>query len=151
MQTGTVPLSQAGSAVQSPAQCCDTTKGLRGLERNIDKVKRLERELGRYRKKVADQQEEHDKLKRDLQLLMDGNREMQQAVDAILAETAVKYGTVQRDADGTVMGWNISIPCMIVDETLKRYEIRARRDEPTDSYQIGVIPKGGCEPDAEQV
>ena len=34
------------------------------MERNVDKIKRLEKEIGRYQKKVADQAKEKERLRR---------------------------------------------------------------------------------------
>ena len=38
------------------------------MERNVDKIKRLEKEIGRYQKKVADQAKEKERLRRLLDI-----------------------------------------------------------------------------------
>ena len=58
------------------------------MERNVDKIKRLEHELGRWRKKVADTAKENEKLREALAQADVGNQETQALVDAVL--TAVE-------------------------------------------------------------
>lgn len=45
------------------------------MERNVDKIKRLEHELGRWRKKVADTAKENEKLREALAQADVGNQE----------------------------------------------------------------------------
>ena len=52
------------------------------MERNIDKIKRLEHELGRYQKKVADQAKENEAMRSRLLQAYAGNSEAQKAMDA---------------------------------------------------------------------
>ena len=112
------------------------------MKRNIDRIKELEKELGRYRKKVADQQEEIYTLRKNLGAAMQGSAETNKAVDAILAQTALKYGERARDEDtGEELGWRMSIPLFSVAETLERYEVRTRRDETTMEYIVGVMER----------
>lgn len=54
------------------------------MERNVDKIKRLEHELGRYRKKVADQAKETEKLRRQVADADAGSREPHFAVDSMM-------------------------------------------------------------------
>lgn len=110
--------------------------------RNVDKIKDLEKELGRYRKKVSDQQQEINMLRRRLDEAMDGAVEASRALDAILARAAVKYGERARDEDtGEELGWRLTLPCFSVADTLERYEVRARRDEETREYILGVMER----------
>ena len=44
------------------------------MERNVDKIKRLEHELGRWRKKVADTAKENEELREALAQLDDHSR-----------------------------------------------------------------------------
>lgn len=110
--------------------------------RNIDRIKELEKELGRYRKKVADQQKRIDTLSNRLIRAMNGAEETGRAVDAILAQAALKYGERARDEDtGKALGWRLSLPLFSVAETLKRYEVRTRRDDKTKEYIVGVMER----------
>lgn len=110
--------------------------------RNVDKIKGLEKELGRYRKKVADQQKENDALKKRMIQAMEGSAETNRAVDAILAQVALKYGEKARDEEtGDELGWRLSLPMFSVDEMMAQYEVRTRRDETTQEYIVGVMER----------
>lgn len=110
--------------------------------RNVDKIKNLEKELGRYRKKVADQQKEIFGLRKQLVVTIEGSSEANKAVDAILARVALKYGEKARDEEtGEELGWRLSIPLFSVSETLEQYEVRTRRDETTQEYIVGVMER----------
>lgn len=110
--------------------------------RNVDKIKNLEKELGRYRKKVADQQKEIFGLRKQLVVTIEGSSEANKAVDAILAQAALKYGEKARDEEtGEELGWRLSIPMFSVAETLEQYEVKTRRDENTQEYIVGVMER----------
>lgn len=110
--------------------------------RNVDKIKDLEKELGRYRKKVSDQQQEINTLRRRLDEAIDGAVETNRALDAILAQAAVRYGERARDEDtGEELGWRLTLPCFSVAGTLAGYEVRARRDEKNREYILGVMER----------
>lgn len=110
--------------------------------RNVDRIKNLEKELGRYRKKVSDQQQEINTLRRRLDEAMEGAMETNRALDAILARAAVKYGERARDEDtGKELGWRLTLPWFSVAGTLERYEVRARRDERAQEYIVGVMER----------
>ena len=110
--------------------------------RNVDKIKNLEKELGRYRKKVADQEKMVQMLRKNLEAMHAGSTEIQRGVDAILGQTALTYGVSARDEEsGDELGYRLEIPMFSVDEVLARYEVRARRDTEKDLYIIGVVPR----------
>ena len=117
------------------------------MERNIDKIKRLEHELGRYRKKVMDQgttiQEQHKALMQ----ADNGNRETQMLVDAVLTAATLACGTAARDQDtGEDIGWRLALPMFDIKEIREKYEIRARRDEQAQTYVLGVVPRRTDDP-----
>ena len=70
------------------------------MERNVDKIKRLEHELGRWRKKVADTAKENEKLREALAQADVGNQETQALVHARRGEDG-KYilGVMERRSD----------------------------------------------------
>lgn len=112
------------------------------MERNVDKIKRLEKEIGRYKKKVADQAKENEKLRQSLKLAHDGNAQTQRAVDALMAQVAITYGEVVTDEEtGEKLGYSLSLPAFSVDETLAEFEVRARRDVEKNQYVVGVVPR----------
>lgn len=116
------------------------------MERNIDKIKRLEHELGRYQKKVADQAKENEAMRSRLLQAYAGNSEAQKAMDAILAQTALTYGeAVTEDGTGKELGHWLRLPMFRVADIITGYEIHARRDEETMEYIIGVVPRGTVE------
>lgn len=118
------------------------------MERNVDKIKRLEHELGRYQKKVADQARELGALRAELDKANAGNKETQAAVDAVLTAVVLGHGVQVEDPDqpGKVLGWRLVVPHFSVSEMQEKYEIHARRGEEADSYVLGVIPRQTDDP-----
>lgn len=112
--------------------------------RNVDKnkIKVLEKELGRYRKKVADQEKVIRKLARMEDNAVKANVEAHKAVDAILAQVAVKYGERARDDEtGEEIGYRMVVPAFSVDDTLREFEVRTRKDETAGEYIVGVMER----------
>lgn len=110
--------------------------------RNADKIKALEKELGRYRKKVADQSREIKELERRHENAVEANMEMHKAVDAILARLAVKYGRKVKDEEtGEVIGFRVTVPVFSVDDTLRQYEVRTRKNAAAGKYTVGVMER----------
>lgn len=97
-------------------------------ERKRDKVKRVERELGRYQKKVADLTRENARLRED----MKGLNQLRAAFDAWIIQIALAYGEAATDPDT-----GKEIPRMKVfhlerpkvNPLLGKYEIHQRVDE----------------------
>ncbi|MFR1826694.1 MAG: hypothetical protein ACLTKB_09120 [Lawsonibacter sp.] len=113
-------------------------------KRNVDRIRELEHELGRYQKKVADQAKEAVRLRGELDRAYAGGVEAQRAMDAILIQTAVAYGqTVKDEETGEELGWRLRLPVPNVEEIHARYEIHARRDGAEGAYIIGVAPRTG--------
>ncbi len=112
------------------------------MERNIDKIKRLEKELGRYQKKAADQAKEEARLRGLLETAQKGVVQTNRAVDAILAQTAITCGEAVTDEEtGKEIGWRLSVPLFRIDDILGKYEVRSRRDAEAGMYRIGVAPR----------
>ena len=97
-------------------------------ERNRDKVKRLEHELGRYQKKVGELMKANAKLHED----MKGLNQLRAVFDAWIIQIALAYGEAVKDPDT-----GEDIPRMKVlrlerpkvNPLLGEYEIRQRVDE----------------------
>ena len=107
------------------------------MERNVDKIKRLEHELGRWRKKVADTAKENEELREALAQADAGNQETQALVDAVL-----EHGERAMDPDAPEMalGWRLAVPFFSVKEMREKYEIHARRGE-DGKYILGVMER----------
>lgn len=102
-------------------------------ERNRDKVKRLEHELGRYQKKVG----ELMKVNAQLARRAEGVAEISMATDALLAQVAIIYGEDVTDEDtGLTIGMRLTLPKFDVRKVYRQYEVHARRDG--ENYVIGV-------------
>jgi hypothetical protein len=102
-------------------------------ERNRDKVKRLEHELGRYQKKVGELMKANAQLARRAA----GVAEISIATDALLAQVAITYGEDAVDPDtGAVIGKRMTLPKFDAREIYRKYEVHARRDG--EQYIIGV-------------
>lgn len=64
-------------------------------ERNRDKVKRFEHELGRYQKKVGELMEANAKLRKDVE----GLDQLRAVFDAWIIQIALSYGEAVKDPD----------------------------------------------------
>lgn len=97
-------------------------------ERNRDKVKRLEHELGRYQKKVGELMKANEKLRED----MEGLNQLRMAFDAWIIQIALAYGEAVKDPD---TGEEITRMKALylerpkVNLLLEEYEIHQRVDE----------------------
>lgn len=97
-------------------------------ERNRDKVKKLEHELGRYQKKVGELMEANAKLRKDAE----GLNQLRAAFDAWIIQIALAYGEAVKDPDT-----GEDIPRMKslrlerpkVNPLFGKYEIHRRVDE----------------------
>ena len=107
--------------------------------RNVDRIKALEHELGRYRKKVADQQKELDRLNEQVRAQAEGADQVGILVDAILAATASRYGTVVEDDDGNVIGFRLELEDFELERMRKRWRVSAQRRGST--YIVGVMER----------
>ena len=116
-----------------------TTKG-RSDMRNIDKIKSLEKELGRYRKAVADRDKLLRKRGEELERAHAGALQLQAATDALISSVALAHGE-EIIEDGERLGWRLTVQKFDVEEVRKGYEVHARRDEKTGDYIVGVVPR----------
>lgn len=108
--------------------------------RNVDKIKRLEHEIGRYRKKVADDAKEMRKLREQLEAFQRGNDQVHMTVNAILIRMAMEYGVrVTDDETGDELGWRLEMQKPDV-EMCSRFEVRTRANE-NGGYTVGVLPR----------
>lgn len=103
---------------------------------NAQKIKELEKELGRYRKRAADDGATIKRLRTQLK----GAEELGRAVDAVLAVAAVRFGEQITDEDGGVLGCRLELPPVKVDEVLHCWEVRARKDE-SGALIVGVAKR----------
>ena len=97
-------------------------------ERNRDKIKRLEQELGRYQKKVGELMEANAKLREDLE----GLNQLRMAFDAWIIQIALSYGEAVKDPDTgedipRMKALHLERPK--VNPLLGQYEIHQRVDE----------------------
>ncbi|PWL46842.1 MAG: hypothetical protein DBY45_01870 [Clostridiales bacterium] len=104
--------------------------------------KQHEREIGRYRKKIFDQENRMKVLESDLQSAQTGMIEMQMMIDALLSTITIHYGEKATDAEsGKELGWRLAVPIFDVMDARKNYEIHARKDFEQELYVIGVAPR----------
>ena len=97
-------------------------------ERNRDKIKRLEHELGRYQKKVDELMKANAKLRED----MKGLNQLRMAFDAWIIQIALSYGEAVKDPDTgedipRMKALHLERPK--VNPLLGQYEIHQRVDE----------------------
>lgn len=106
-------------------------------ERNRDKVKRLEHELGRYQKKVGELLEANAKLRKDVE----GLDQLRAVFDAWVIQIALAYGEAVKDPDtGKEILRMKALPTEMprVKELLTRYEVWDRVDPQTKIMHIAV-------------
>lgn len=106
-------------------------------ERNRDKVKRLEHELGRYQKKVGELMEANAKLRKDAE----GLDQLRAVFDAWVIQIALAYGETVKDPDtGKDILRMKALPTEMprVKNLLARYEIWDRVDPQTNMMHIAV-------------
>ena len=103
---------------------------------------KLARELGRYRKKTADQERELTVLRERLGEADQAAAELCRAVDAILIQTALTYGQEALDEEsGEKLGVRLTLPEYRLEDLLARYEVRARPDRQAGTYVVGVAAR----------
>lgn len=113
-------------------------KGWRSMrEKNVDKIKRLELELGRHRKKVADQERALALMSKTRETYEGGVAELNKAANALCIAVAVKYGTEVGDGAREAV-----LPEIRVEELLGGYELAVRADERTGTYIIRAKARG---------
>lgn len=101
------------------------------MERNKDKIKRLEYELERYRQKVDRQEAELAQLRPNARTALDGLSAAHATMNANMAVMAMWYG--QKDGDG----WTLKMPLFDPEKILERWSVSARQVE--DGYLIRVF------------
>lgn len=115
-------------------------KGERTNMRNVDRIKELEREIGRREKKILDQARELEAAGKELEEFRAGSLEVQRLVDALLVVVAMDAGDQAGDQDsGERIGWRMTIPGFDVEEINARYEVHARREG--EFYVVGVTER----------
>lgn len=101
----------------------------------------LEKLLGKYKKKVSDQQGEIRRMRLALNEYEKGLGEVNLACDAVLAATAIRYGEPVYDEDnGEFLGYRLRLN----DEDLRavgKYDVRPRSDEACQQVIVAVCPK----------
>lgn len=107
--------------------------------RNIDKIKDLEYELGRYRKKVNDQSIQMADLEAKIRVFEDGARQTNVLVDALMAAVAQKYGIVVRGEDDEAIGYRLELDDFAVDRMMDRFEVSSQKRG--TQYIIGAMLK----------
>lgn len=100
------------------------------MERNTDKIKRLEYELERCRQKVDWQEAELAKLRPNAKTALDGLAAAHATMNANMAVLAMWYG--QKEGDG----WTLKMPLFDPAKILERYKVSAQKEE--DGYLIRV-------------
>lgn len=107
--------------------------------RNIDKIKDLEHELGRHRKKINDQSIQMADLEAKVRLFEEGARQTNVLVDALMAAVAQKYGIVVRGEDDEAIGYRLELDDFAVDRMMDRFEVSSQKRG--TQYIIGAMLK----------
>ena len=99
--------------------------------RNADKIKQLEKELGRYQKKVADQQKELREWKKKWEDLHESSKALSVAMDMNMAYLCEKYGEKKLDEDGSFLAYVLKIDGKALASAWERYEVHGGYDRST--------------------
>lgn len=105
------------------------------------KTQELEKELGRWQKKVEDQKALLQKREEELGNAVNGLKEIGTLLDATMVQVAIQCGTKVTDEEsGEVIGYRLELPRLSVAEILAQWEVRVewRYD---GGYYIGAVPK----------
>ena len=70
--------------------------------RNVDKIKALEKELGKYQKKVTDQNKLLRQLHKSLSRPHAGTIQLQNVTDGLFTAVALEYGETVKDTRSRV-------------------------------------------------
>lgn len=121
------------------------------MKRNVDKIKDLEKELGRYRKKVADQKKTIIALNEQMDNARGCLAELSMDVDAILASTAILYGNEIPDGDtGEALGYRLIFPRFSPRDILSRYDVKTSTDKETGTYITEVTERKPAESEEDK-
>lgn len=102
---------------------------------NTQKIKELEKELGRWKKHCDDLCEIGKRQAEQV----DRAKVLSAAIDAILTQTALTYGEDAVDPDtGKIIGKRLTLPEVDIKALREKYEVHARKDGVTKEYIIGV-------------
>lgn len=104
--------------------------------------KKQDQEIGRYRKKISDQEKKIKMLESDLASAQGGMLEMQMMVDTLLSTITIHHGEKVTDPEtGDLLGWRLNVPIFDVGQVKKDYEIHASKDFEKGTYTLGVVPR----------
>lgn len=107
--------------------------------RNVDRIKQLNHELGRYRKKVADQDARIRDLEEQVVDREEGASQVACLVDAVLAAVAANYGTKVTGDDGDLLGYRLELEGFKLERMRELWQVSAQRQG--DTYTIGVMSR----------
>ncbi len=117
--------------------------------RNVDQIKELESEakelrleLGRYKKKVADQLKLLAKKDEELETFRRGLDELNAIADGTISALLIAHGQAVTDDENpdVIIGHQMEVPIFSVEEVYGQYKGSCRRDE-----SRGVIVYGTME------
>lgn len=109
------------------------------MKRNIDKLKELQHELGRYKKKQADDATLIRSLRQEREQASGALREMSAATDSVLGMLCTIYGTLL--PDGTL---EIRLPLVSCRRILQKYEVHSTWGKDNDSIVVTAAPRKGA-------
>lgn len=98
----------------------------------------MDKELGRYKKKVADQQKLIKQLQAENQELVDEVKTTKLSMDCILAAVATQHGKEETE-DGERLGWSLRIRVLDMLGMFETYQVQARKDG--EDIVIGVCKR----------
>lgn len=117
------------------------------MERNADKIKRLEKDAEKYRARFLTQEKELDKLRVQLENARRGSREIRELVDALMITVVRTHGT-EREGGGRTL----EIPVFDILQATREHELKVMRDDARMVYVLSVTAGGrpeGAEEAAE--
>lgn len=105
--------------------------------RNVDKIKRLEHELGRMKKMVKDRDKQIEELKEQVQ----GVNELRKAMDAYMIDMCLRYGFAE-EVDGEMQEH-----CMVLTrgnrmELLNQWALQLYKGEKENEIILQAVARG---------
>lgn len=104
--------------------------------RNVDEIKRLEGELGRYKKMVADR----DKQIKKLNGYNEAVEELRKALDAYMIQMCLRFGFTE-EVGGALYEHCLTLPKNNIQETLDKYKLELYAGEKEDEIIMQAVER----------
>ena len=135
MLTAIAEVPAVGESVRLQEVAVITTKGLQTMERNADKIKRLEREKEVLRDEFTKARERIQKLEKDLSIACNHTLAINEASEALQIQMVLVYGEEKKDDSGNIYH-ALTLPVYDVKALVAGYEKSASKNAEKNEFLI---------------